>query len=337
MDPTRRTTGGRGAGLSGRLTLLDVGQGDSIILHQPETATAAVVDCAVPGATQARDYLQEEAVGRVVGVAVTHLDEDHYGGVPQLMRDMRPLPEKIVYGLVKGYRAAHPQVETFLVQMDGYQRRYGFGYERSAEGLTVGDSSGGVLLEFLGPDANEERRATRYNKANFASAVIRATIGDLTAILPGDVPPWRWTRLCNDCPAKLKADVLVLPHHGAAHTGGDVSLEQLLAVVSPAVVAVSVGSRNRYGHPCPTTLDVVGTWARRRGARLVCTQLNEACATGALRNGAPPAPFDRACAGRITVEHGLVGVSVRAARPAHREWVEGLVAARCSPVPAGAP
>jgi hypothetical protein len=37
----------------------------------------------------------------------------------------------------------------------------------------------------------------------------------------------------------VKADVLVLPHHGAAHVDAAVSLEELLVVVSPAVVAVS--------------------------------------------------------------------------------------------------
>jgi competence protein ComEC len=296
-----------------------------------------VVDCAVPGAAQARDYLRNEAVEHVVGVVVTHLDDDHYGGVPQLMRDMRPRPDKVVYGLVKGYRAAHPQVNSFLVQMDGYQSRYGHGYMRPEAGRTLGDPSSGLLLEFLGPNAEEERRAARYNNANFASAVIRATVGDLTAILPGDVPPWRWGRLRNDYSAKLNADVLVLPHHGAAHVDAAVTLEDLLTVVSPAVVAVSVGSRNRYGHPRPSTLNVVGQWVLKSGARLVCTQLNEACATDAVRNGGAPTPSNRACAGTVTVERGAAGPTVVAGRDDHRSWVASLGAPRCSPVPAAAP
>jgi hypothetical protein len=74
-----------------------------------------------------------------------------------------------------------------------------------------------------------------------------------------------------------------------------------------------------------------------RGARLVCTQLNEACATGAARNGAAPTPFDRPCAGGVTVEHGPKGPTVITDRHHHRTWVAGLVAARCSPVPHPAP
>jgi competence protein ComEC len=323
--------------LSGRITLLNVGQGDSIILHQPETATAAVIDCAVPGAQQARDYLREEAVEHVVGVVVTHLDDDHYGGIPQLMSDMRPRPEMVAYSLVKGYRKAHPQIDSFLVQMDSYMRRYGHSYLRPEAGQHLGDRARGVLLEFLGPDSDEERKAARYNNANFASAIIRATVGDLTVILPGDAPPWRWGRLCHECPSALDADVLVLPHHGAAHVDSKVSLDDLLSVVNPAVVAVSVGSRNRYGHPRPATLEKVRQWVLKNEARLICTQLNECCATGASQNGGAPAPSGRWCAGRITVEHGVEGPTVIPERPAHRTWVEGLSAPRCSPVPAQAP
>lgn len=323
--------------MSGRLVLLNVGQGDSIILHQPDSAAAAVIDCALPGASQARDYLRDESVEHIVGVIVTHLDDDHYAGIPELIKKLRPHPKKVAYGLVKGYRKSHPQVNTFLTQMDSYQRRYGFTYVRPEAGLKLGDPTGGLVLEFLGPNADEERIAARHNNANFASALIRATIGSLTAILPGDVPPWRWGRLRDECPSKLRADVLVVPHHGAAHIDNKVSLLDLLTLVSPTVVAISVGSRNRYGHPRPATLTAIGKWARQNNARLVCTQLNEACAVGGSRNGVRPAPLDRSCAGRITVEHGAEGATVKTEQPDHRLWVENLAHPRCSPVPTVAP
>ncbi|MGB2695565.1 MAG: hypothetical protein WBD55_10310 [Dehalococcoidia bacterium] len=314
--------------MSGLLTILNVGQGDAIILHNRETATAAVIDCAMPGASLATHYLRDADVQHVAGVVVTHLDDDHYGGVPQLLRDMKPRPELVAYGVAKGYRAAHQQVDTFFTQMYSYEQRYGCRYVQPVQGASIGSPEHGVHLEFLGPNDDEERRAVRYNNANFASAIIRVSVGDLTAIVPGDAPPWRWDRLRVGAPDLLRADVLLLPHHGAAHVDEHVSLETLLDLVQPRVICISVGSSNRYGHPRAATLDVAGAWAATHDARLVCTQLNCACSEGTGPNGrlAP----GTACGGHLTVEHDGTAVSVRTEASDHMAFVAAQTAPRCA-------
>ena len=74
----------------------------------------------------------------------------------------------------------------------------------------------------------------------------------------------------------LRADALVVPHHGSATS----STRPFLDAVQPAVAVVSVGARNPYGHPVPEVMaryqgvavyrtDEVGSVALRSdGARL---------------------------------------------------------------------
>jgi len=174
--------------------------------------------------------------------------------------------------------------------------------------------------------------ATRYGNANFASTVVRATIGDLTALLAGDVPPWRWRRLRECASGRLAADVLVLPHHGAEHIDDEVTLRDLLDLVTPSVIAISVGSANQYRHPHIETLNTAGAWARENNARLVCTQLNAACAANAKINGGLEPHF--ACAGNVVIERDGMAGRVVTARGAHSAFVDSLQAPRCAPFPA---
>ena len=70
------------------------------------------------------------------------------------------------------------------------------------------------------------------------------TIGDLRVLLPGDIeaPAERWLVGSG---IDLRADALVLPHHGSKTS----TTEAFLDAVDPAVAIVSVGASNPHGHP----------------------------------------------------------------------------------------
>ena len=51
--------------------------------------------------------------------------------------------------------------------------------------------------------------------------------------------------------ALLKADVLLVPHHGSKTS----SSGSFLDAVHPALAIVQAGYRNRFGHPAPLVLD----------------------------------------------------------------------------------
>ena len=84
--------------------------------------------------------------------------------------------------------------------------------------------------------------------ANEASVVLLVEVGGLRLLLTGDVEPEGQAELARLLPG-LRVDVLKMPHHGSAHQD-----EPWLLSLDPAVVLVSVGADNDYGHPAESAL-----------------------------------------------------------------------------------
>lgn len=51
--------------------------------------------------------------------------------------------------------------------------------------------------------------------------------------------------------ADLRADILAVGHHGSKNS----TSAEFLAAIAPRLAAISVGAKNRYGHPAPELLD----------------------------------------------------------------------------------
>ena len=98
-------------------------------------------------------------------------------------------------------------------------------------------------------------------KANAMSCVLRISNGAHTALLVGDIEAPQERRLVAANPAALKADFLLVPHHGSKTS----SSAEFLDAVQPSWALVQAGYRNRFGHPVAS---VVARYDER-GIRLV--------------------------------------------------------------------
>lgn len=114
----------------------------------------------------------------------------------------------------------------------------------------------GVRFEFLHPPA------LFPDLGNQSSCVLRVSGAGGTTLLPGDVDALVEGRLL-DIGAALRADVIVVPHHGSASS----SSPPFVAAVGAGLALVSAGARNRFDHPAPA---VVRRW-RGAGARVEST------------------------------------------------------------------
>jgi len=215
---------GPGHGL--RVEVLDVGQGDAILL-QPAGAPAVLVDGGPPGDGLQRK-LEGAGVDRLGAVVVTHDQSDHAGGVEELL------------GAMPVGRLAFARLHRDLMA-----RALAAGAEpqRIAAGSEL--RSGGLRLQVLWPPP--ELLGGPVADPNQLALVIEAR--------------WRGFSMLLTADAEAEAvpldpgptDVLKVAHHGS----DDAGLSSLLERARPRLAVISVGAGNPYGHPTAGTLETL--------------------------------------------------------------------------------
>jgi competence protein ComEC len=231
------------------LTMLDVGQGDSLVVRSPRGGVWVVDAGGFPdsardiGESVVAPYLWSEGHRRVEGVVATHAHPDHVGGVPFLLGAFH------VSRLWEGVAPRHDR---------GYERFQqtlrAWGGTRLAVHRGVGASWDGLEVRVLGPPGAPPPWRTR----NDDSVVLSLTFGEVTLLLAGDIEAGAERSL--EFP---RAGVLKVPHHGSRSS----STRPFLEAVRPRLALVSAASRNHFGHPHP---EVVTRYAAA-GARLLGT------------------------------------------------------------------
>jgi competence protein ComEC len=216
------------------LMVLDVGQGDAILLRDgPE---ALLVDTG-PSEAALRAALSRHRVRGLSAVLISHLHEDHDGGIGALSR---VVPFERAY-VAKGCGGS--ETATALAGAGGL-----VGEVRAGDRLEVG----GWRVSVLWPADSVEDGAE-----NESSVVLLAQWGGFRALLTGDAEGEVLDRLLAER-LLTDVDVIKVGHHASA---GAVT-EQALSALKPEQAAVSVGAGNRFGHPVASTLEMI----RRGGA-----------------------------------------------------------------------
>jgi len=168
-------------------------------------------------------YLKARGIGALEGMVVSHSDVDHSGGALDLLGE---LP---VAWVASSLWEDHPI--------------------RKAAGRHVRCSAGqawrwdGVLFEMLQPTLASYDDPTL--KPNARGCTLRITAAGGTVLLAADIEAAQEAQLVLAARGKLRADVLLAPHHGS----GTSSTPDFLAAVSPRLALFQVGYRNRYRHP----------------------------------------------------------------------------------------
>ncbi|HKO36832.1 MAG TPA: ComEC/Rec2 family competence protein [Solirubrobacterales bacterium] len=214
-----------------RVSVLDVGQGDAILL-QPAAAPAVLVDGGPPGAGLVRK-LEEAGVTSLGAAVVTHDQSDHAGGIEELLGAL-PV-ERLVFARLRRELI----VEAAAAGVEPRQTAAGQELRSGRLRLRVLWPPPELLGERSGQDPNHLALVMEARWRHFSMLLMADAEAEAVPLDPGPV------------------DVLKVAHHGSEDAG----LAALLEEIRPQLAVVSVGEGNPYGHPAPGTL---ATLARHR-------------------------------------------------------------------------
>ena len=242
------------------LLAADIGQGNAVLVR---TAGHALVYDAGPRFSRESDAGHRvlvpllRALGeRVDTLVLSHRDTDHTGGAAAVL-------------------ATQPKAQLLSSIADDHFLQA----LRPAQRCEAGQrwEWDGVRFAVLHPLAADYEAG---RKTNAMSCLLRISNGAHTALLAGDIELAQEARLSAN-PESIKADLLLVPHHGSKTSSSAVFLD----AVAPHFALVQSGYRNRFGHPADVVIDRYQereievrdsphcgamTWSSARPDRLLC-------------------------------------------------------------------
>ncbi|HZO15304.1 MAG TPA: ComEC/Rec2 family competence protein [Polyangiaceae bacterium] len=222
-----------------RITVLDVAQGDAILIDLPDGKLMLIDGGGMVGSpidTGERavlPVLRARRKKRIDIAVLSHPHPDHYLGWMTVL-------ERVEVGEVwdSGLSEAE-RPDGSLARLLSSLRARGVRVRTSLCGLR--EAYGSAKVEVLAPCPSFDRNKS----ANDNSLVLRFTMGAHAALLTGDAEHDEEAFLVKEYDSALRADFLKVGHHGSRTS----STPAFLARVRPSTAAISCGVRNRFGHP----------------------------------------------------------------------------------------
>lgn len=233
------------------VTVLDVGQGDSLLVVSPGGKTLLIdgggafsgfqgqeqhfgID---PGEEAVSPYLWSRGFQKLDVVALTHAHQDHLGGLTAILENFHV--GKLWIGR---------EVSSLALQnLEGIAKDRRTPVEHELRGKSF--EWDGVAGEVLWPEIPPEKIAPTAK--NDDSIVLQLRYGNRNILLPGDAEKQAEHEILRENSADvLHSDVLKVGHHGSKNS----TTAEFLAAVHPRIAIISVGEENPYGHPSPELL-----------------------------------------------------------------------------------
>ncbi|MCE5251228.1 DNA internalization-related competence protein ComEC/Rec2, partial [bacterium] len=229
---------GGSAEKSGTVVFFDVGQGDAALVGYGGKRfflvdTGPRYGNSGPAETLILPSLKNLGITRLDGIFISHLHDDHTGGLTAILRDMKV--DRIF---------CRASIRDSLALL----------YGDRVFGLSAGDSiafhEGGMLV--LSPGTNPRLFMNGGTSGeNDRSLLLRCDIAETRVLFSGDIEE-EVQKVMTAWGPSLSADILKVPHHGAAGLGGG-----FIHAVGPGLSVISCGANNRYGHPSPQTIQTL--------------------------------------------------------------------------------
>ncbi len=244
-----------------KVTMLDVGQGDALLVEFAGRAKMLVDGGGLTGSPfdlgerVVSPALWAKGIKRIDVLVLTHPHPDHLNGLVAVARNFKigefwegSPPQDDQSGTYKALCAALPRGTARKRMSDGFR------YTAGQASVSAVHPSGTA-----GPVSDLA--------ANDGSVVLRVEMGETAFLLTGDIGAAAESEILASG-RTIKSAVLKVAHHGS----GTSSSEAFLDRVGPSIALISVGEGNRYGFPTASVLERCG----QVGSRVFRTDLDGA-------------------------------------------------------------
>ncbi len=218
-----------------KLTVLDVGQGESILVEFPGRKKMLIDGGGLQqetydiGENVVSPFLWKKGIKKIDYLVLTHAHPDHLNGLRAVARNFKinefwealsPLKNKTYQEFKRLLPPANRQKRMFRGEVH---------------------KEGSTIISVLHP-ARQNPYVVKVD--NDQSLVLRLTYGQTSFLLPGDIGT-KAEKEILETGLEIQSQLLKSPHHGSKTSSSAVFLEK----VKPQLVIISVGKGNRYGFP----------------------------------------------------------------------------------------
>ena len=259
--------------------VLDVGQGDAILIIAPSGKSALVDAGDAAHAPVVRDALNRYGVQQLNYFVATQSHPDHIGGASDVLKAIKAqtvldsgipppdfeestAPQQSAKGKPKSQsakppakprvgKAQLPTTKTYTEFLDAVKQS-GAQLVHVAPGQRY-ELGGGVVLTALAPippPFTKDQMRAGGNEPNANSIVVRLDYGSFSLLLTGDAEAQTEQRLLS-ANANIAARILKVAHHGSKYATTD----EFLRHIKPEAAIISVSEYNPYGQPAQPVLD----------------------------------------------------------------------------------
>ncbi|MCQ4086177.1 DNA internalization-related competence protein ComEC/Rec2 [Saccharibacillus sp. JS10] len=246
----------------GWVQMLDVGQGDAILITTPEGKHVLVdgggtVSFERPGEEWKRridpyevgqdvvvPILKKRGVHRLDALVLTHGDRDHYGGLLAVIDEI-PVKRFIMNGTRSGNLDLD---ELFAATLRSGAEVYA---PQDGDRWQLDDHT---ELEFFNPSDVFTGHLPEFEDQNEYSVAFRLMMNDHSFLFTGDIGASAEQDILERLQARddiQPIEVLKVGHHGSKHSTTEAWVRRWL----PQLSIISVGAKNTYGHPNSDVID----------------------------------------------------------------------------------
>lgn len=236
-----------------KIDFFDVGQGSAILIDAPNQNQVLIdggpSDAILAKLGQALPFYDR----KIELLILTHPDSDHLSGLVEVLKryEVGQILETGIADKSAEYRIWNDLIKNKNIPVV---------FARAGEVVKIADNLAIEILypfgKIIGQDFSKNTNAT--------SLVGKIIYGQNSVLFTGDAEEQTEQSLVFSG-ANLKADILVVGHHGSKNS----TSEKFLSAVAPKIAVIQVGAKNKYGHPTQEVLD------RLKGVDIFRTDLDK--------------------------------------------------------------